>query len=860
MRKYLIAGVIGALVIIIAAYLIFFRQSGNAFKAIPGNAALVLETRSFTDLFNRLDKTSTGKVILQTTLFTRLQDELTQVNAAVANNSAIKNSLSQHSSLASVHLTQADDYEFLFATYAANISEGDIEQLASKKPGTLSKHVFKGENIFEIKLDNGRTLSLAKVEGILLVSFAPFLTEGGAEALLTGDNILSDKNFKQVKKAINLTEGLALYANYSKMPSLMPVILRPDKLSLFSGLRGFGEWTGGIITCTDEKIELTGITALTDKEDEHWQNENVLEYSLLEKIPDNACYVNISAQIQGEAMLKAADNSNAAYVPYFSEWAGMQSAFITLEALKEDYTEQNAFIVKVDDKTKAILKLRGYMREGGVAIQAIDTFMTAEILHLEKGDIINKVFGGGFNKITNPYFALHSDVLIFTNNIDALKLIIEKLSRKETLNKTIPAYTGPAERFVYLNPARASLFLKGLFNEEGGVSADRFMSSFTHVSATMHKEGMVIKTKVVLETGITIAAPTGLIWKTKLRAFATTAPKLVYDNNSKDYMVFVQDTLGNAMLLDKSGEQAWTKNFTEPVISQIYQLDYYNNGVYYYLFNTANKVYIVDSRGEDIDGFPLRLSSQASAGLTLLNYDNRNVYRFFVPCANGTIYGYEGNGRPLAGWNPRTSTGILNYPMGYFVYNNADYLLTQSTQGSLIAMDRKGISRFSLQNLPAYNQPFSIVKTADGFSLLNASGSQLIVIDKTGNDNTKQLIDSAVTFTAANVTDSTYIYVFATNNIVRMYDSKDNFKYSGQINGANISSLQVLDLAGTKCIRADDASAKKIYLFDMKLKPAFVETISYGGGALICHVGGTTGTISLVTTADGYLEARRIKQ
>jgi hypothetical protein len=858
-RKYLVPGIAAVVGIIVVICLMVFTRGGNIYKAIPNNAAVVLETQNFEGVFTQLQKSKGGAAIAQTGLAGKLQLELAAIARTIPSTSPISKSFSSRTNLASLHLTQADDYEFLFAVYADGISEKDITNLAAKNPAAISKHVYKGQNIYELQLDSNRVLALAKVKGVMLLSFASYLTESGTEALLSGNNILDDKNFRSVQNNTEHNDGLLLYINYSKISSLFPVVVKSNKLSLLSGLPTFATWTAGSITCTDEKIELDGITALTEDEDANWQNENVLEYSLLEKIPDNACYINLSAQPNGEGMQKVADKNNAPQATFFKEWAGAQSAFITLEALKEDYTDQNAFIVKVDDKTKAILKLRGYMREGGVAIEPADTFMGAEILRLQKEDVINKVFGGTFNKISNPYFALHSDVLIFTNNIDALKLIIEKLSRKETINKVLPAYPGPVERFVYINPSRASLLMNGFFNNEGGASANRFTNSFNHIAVLVHKEGKLAKTKIILETGKSTVVPAGIIWKTKLKTVSSSAPKLVYDNNSSDYMIFAQDTLGNALMLDKSGEQVWAQKFDEQVIGDIYQLDYYSNGVYYYLFNTANKVYVVDSKGEAIDGFPLRLSSPATAGLVLLNYDNRNIYRFFVPCANGSIFGYEGNGRPLAGWNPRTGTGTITSPITYFAYNNTDYIVTTGAEGRLLAMDRKGQARFAMDNLPIYNQPFSMVKVKGGFKLLNAAGAQLTIIDKDGNDNIKTLIDSAASFTAANLTDSTYVYVFATDNVVRVYDDKDNFKYSGQLNSAQISNVKVLNLGGTNYIQATDATAKKIYLYDMQLRPAFIEPIKYGGGALVCHLGGKTGTISIITTPDGYVEARRIK-
>jgi len=129
-------------------------------------------------------------------------------------------------------------------------------------------------------------------------------------------------------------------------------------------------------------------------------------------------------------------------------------------------------------------------------------------------------------------------------------------------------------------------------------------------------------------------------------------------------------------------------------LSEIVAVDYYENGQLQYLFNTSKKIYQIDSDGNDVGAFPLRLNSPATNGALVVDFDENKKYKIYIACKNGNLYGFEKNGVPLPGWNPCKYAGRTTFPLRYFRYENKDYIFGVNDAGKLYAYSRFGERRF----------------------------------------------------------------------------------------------------------------------------------------------------------------------
>jgi hypothetical protein len=145
-------------------------------------------------------------------------------------------------------------------------------------------------------------------------------------------------------------------------------------------------------------------------------------------------------------------------------------------------------------------------------------------------------------------------------------------------------------------------------------------------------------------------------------------------------------------LLSSTGKILWKKNIGEKILGGIKQVDYFNNGKLQMLFNTENQLHIIDRNGNNVSGFPIKLSSAAAGGLTLFDYENNQNYRLWIPLKNNTTVCYAINGKQLVDFSPVKNAGQITR----LVLQQKDYFILIDTLGNIHVTNRKGEARVKL--------------------------------------------------------------------------------------------------------------------------------------------------------------------
>ena len=820
MQKFKVpAIVIAVLLLVVAVYFLFF--SSSVYDGVPKSAIAVIEVNNWNQFADKLNTTSTGSELKKTDAAQKLLSEVALIQELLSSDKGLKEEIATGKTLASVHLTSATDYDFLFTTTLSGVNDNTIlnHVQLSAKTRSVKVRIFKNNKVVDVILKDGRQLSFAKLKDILVFSFTPFLTENGMTAIQSGDNLNSDKDFKSVRVNLSSTADVNLYFNFQKAEVLFPVAFKAERISLLNDVSNCGTWGHYEVSLSNDKMELDGSIATNSEALQ--PTENIFSKSLQTLIPAHAAYVHFSKIDTTYADVTLSN--------YFKNWMGDTKAFAILEPFKEDFTEQNVFIISCRDKRKATEDLKQLMATAGTTAAPVDTFLNSEIYHLQDGSVINQLFGNSLIGFKNCFFCIQNDAVIFCNNADVLKLLLEKVSKGETLDKDKNFLTTAFSRYgmntsvQYLNFQRCDLLLRGLIQPNSSLNS--FVSSFKNVLAVSNSTKHKLSSHITFSNSGEKVSSYGLMWKTKLQTAATCTPQIVFNNSTSENEIFVQDTANNIYVLSKSGEILFTKNIQEPVIGRVQQLDYYKNGKQEYIFNSAQHVFIIDRLGNDVASYPLRLSAAASCGLTVAK--TGSATRYYIPCGNGSIYGYELNGRPLSGWSPKNGIGVLNESLRCFSNKKNDFALAFNTSGKLMLMDAKGNSKWSVENLSIHPSSVCLIKTTDDFKLLNASTNSFTEISADGNDKLKQLLDTANAFTAFETSDTTYNYYFSNGNQIRAYNNHDEFQTAVSVNTAFISSLELIEVSSRKYLLARDESSKQAFVYDTALK----ETASFNYGS-----------------------------
>ena len=234
--------------------------------------------------------------------------------------------------------------------------------------------------------------------------------------------------------------------------------------------------------------------------------------------------------------------------------------------------------------------------------------------------------------------------------------------------------------------------LLGSVNEEQKEALNSFYGLGIQFSGT----GKMIYTTSYLQYLPSRESEPRTIWQSLLDSTLCIKPTLVKNHYTKEREVVVQDDANNLYLLSNSGRVLWKKPLDSPIMSEVVQIDYYRNNKLQYLFNTANRIYLLDRNGNHVANFPVNLPSKASNGMAVFDYDNNRKYRFFIACENRRVYLYNDKGNIVSGWQFKKTDGLVVNPIQHFRSNGKDYITFADNKRNYIC-DRRGNIRVNLK-------------------------------------------------------------------------------------------------------------------------------------------------------------------
>ena len=179
-------------------------------------------------------------------------------------------------------------------------------------------------------------------------------------------------------------------------------------------------------------------------------------------------------------------------------------------------------------------------------------------------------------------------------------------------------------------------------------------------------------------------------WQCNIGNALITKPIFTTNHNDKENReVIAQDKSNKLNQVSNEGAIRWSIDLGEPILSEIYQIDYLANGKLQYLFSTKSKLYIVDRNGVNLEGFPVSFPAEATAGVSVFDYDNNRIYRYFVACEDKKIYAYDKEGKIMTGWVFEGTKSEVITPIQHFRIKGKDYIVFKD-EYQVYIQNRKG--------------------------------------------------------------------------------------------------------------------------------------------------------------------------
>jgi hypothetical protein len=544
---------------------------------------------------------------------------------------------------------------------------------------------------------------------------------------------------------------------------------------------------------------------------------------------------------------------------YFQPWAGGEQVYLTNTLGGTGGKEESFWVLSLSDRDGAAAALDSLAREEGMLEDY--NYQTYRIRRLLTGSLRP---GRGRVSFESPYCVLLDDYLLLSNSRSGLELWIDQFLAGATLVRSEafldfyqhndqPARVWWLARPPLLNQPATGALLRDVFL--------RLVAGQPIIGGRWSGELATPALDATWKRETQAPAPGSLIaWRFRLEEDARTGPQLLRVGENTPPLFAVQDRGHRLYLLDASGREIWQKPLESPVRSAFHLIDYYQDGQQQLLFNTPAAIHLVDlEKGENVAFFPMVLQSPATNAMTVVDTSGHGGYAFFVANSNGYIYGFDREGRPLPGWNPRSTGAEVDHPLLHFQEATRDFFVALDTAGTLHVFKRDGTYRFppfsfndTFPNPPGYQ----LHRRASRIVACNKDG--IVYVMNLAGDHFRLRLETRprrpVKFAFADILgDDRNDYISLNRGRISVHyyrgnDFREAFTFRAEHPLTDVFAVEVPGRQKT-AIGAVDASTGKIYLIDEKgdLFPGF----PLAGRTRFAVIEPPAGTYPLLVVADG---------
>jgi hypothetical protein len=445
--------------------------------------------------------------------------------------------------------------------------------------------------------------------------------------------------------------------------------------------------------------------------------------------------------------------------------------------------------------------------------------------------------GSPFEFTEARFVTIYENLLVFSNTEQGLQEYLLNMVRGSTLARdngykvfrqsrlsrsNIHIFADVNKTFSLRNEIFAPDILKQIEEKEES------LRRFGMISWQIQRDNNLYLNSLAIELRPEMDEHAQTTWQSQIGSEIATKPLLVINHNDRSNReIIFQDVQHNLHLVSGSGSVRWSVPLSGKIMSEIKQVDYYKNGRLQYLFNTIEKLYLIDRNGNNVAHFPVTLKSPATNGVNVFDYDNTRSYRYFVAGEDRKVYAYDNEGKIISGWNFGQTESEVTTPVQHFRIDGKDYIVFKD-KSQVYIQDRQGETRvpvsaeFNNSKNPLVlnlNRTPKIVATDTGGKVYYLYFDGKIEEKKTDrfSENHFFTVDD---LDGNNIPD----FVFADGNEVTVLDETGKKLFSQKLDGpiGHLPNIYTF-AAGLKKVGVTDETSNRIYLFnpDGKLHQGF---------------------------------------
>ena len=877
-RKFLLTIVILCVIGISVLLIVFLRNANtlpnNASKAIPADAALVVEIRKLSDasqIFSSNDKNDND--LSHFVLIKKCGEFISKVDSLAKSDDTFSSFLDDELFFV-VKQIGKNKLDFLFIIpLAKNQDEELVKRFVERSFGlnNPSSYDFNKVDIYSYKddLSDRKNLSYAIYGNTLMISESKVSVESALKGFFEDKNLDSDADFRKVRPNESKVPARVFF-HYDRMASIFQLYASDEYVTRTKDFPKIASWTeldmsvssdalrfNGYITtdsvsCAAEYMNLfsgqqrlrgeimsvmpastINFVALCVSDKERYR-KNYEDY--LAKNSFFTAY-NKNMKSLNESFT---ENSSTSVVSLLYSWIDEELAYVQLPSFSGQCYENTYGVVKVHSRKQtesefvSLLKTNAKKNDASIAASELSVGAnTYTIYKLPIGKIPQMVWGNLFSHVMAKYVFFVDSYMIFANSESSCVAYLNEVEAGKTLSSDADYgrfddnMKSSYSLYVYSSIPQSVQLYKEFFDEKTSEFIDAYSSELKDMNAFSYQLCADNDDKLYNDIYISLRSSKQekpeIEWRMMLDTAMAGTPQIFVSHNN-ELLTFVQDARNTLYLIDNNTRKIhWKRELDGPIMGEIHFVNAFENSYRQYMFNTANTLYMIDRKGNNVSTFPVKLPQPASAPISVFDYDKNYKYRIAVSYENSTIelFSLEKDAKltKIPDWNVTTESPV-KMPLRHYSYAGKDYIVFADTYHVYI-VNRRGQTRVEVGSI-IEKAPNAAIEFEAG---AESSLSRFITTDVDGVVKEIFLDGTVVSsekygkrsaqhyFMTADVdNDGNGDLIFVDENKIEVYNqsAKKLFSYSAD---ATLSKPFVAQLkSGVQKICANEQQSGKIYV------------------------------------------------
>ncbi len=655
-----------------------------------------------------------------------------------------------------------------------------LGELGGNPNAVISEKKYSGHKIFMLTDAAGKTIYFSAANGLIILSPESIMVEKGLRQL-NSENLTDIPNFTKVNKTVTSDSEVAWYINHERFPELLAQYInnktqteenefgqsiRSNLRRKILELKDYASWSEVDLRFKDDLLSLNGITTADDSLNHFitiFDGQSPERCNAGKILPRNTSfYISFTFSDRDLFFQNLVEHFKMANTFYTREeqmkkierGLGSDSretlkgilnneVIAALTDVSENSYENSLFIVNINSKKNSEVQfedlLKNYAQNKKADIKTLISSVNGRsgesytIYKFPYPSLPGTWLGETFAFAKANYATFIDNYLVFASSKSVLQEYINDMEQNYSLEKD-PAFSNfirssenHANISSYANINRLFPLKERLLNAQSAKDAENYSEILRKVNALSWQ---MVCDKAVYFNSINLGftqetkSDSRSQWACNIGTELSMKPQLVSDAASPGQKnIIAQDKDDRLHMISADGRLLWTAPVSGPVLSDVFEIDVYRNGKIQYLFNTKEKLYLIDRNGNSVSGFPVVFDSPATNGVNVFDYDNNRKYRYFIAFENRTVKAFDQNGKPVNGWIFGKTGSKVNTPVQHFRVNNKDYIVFKDA-GKIYIQDRRGDTRVKVA---------AQFENSDNPLVLNLNGTpKIVATDKSG--------------------------------------------------------------------------------------------------------------------------------